>query len=253
MENILIYFAIKYQGDWDKIYNAINKKEKVEKEDLDKVLSSNSSECITLINKDYPSRLKSIYKPPFVLFYKGDINLINSSNKIIGVVGSRKCSEYGENVTRKLVKDLVASNFVIVSGLAKGIDSIAHFSALDNGGATIAVLGNGINVNFPKENKDLQQKVANYGLIISEYPDFTEASKENFPKRNRIIAGLSDGVLVTEAKLKSGSMITVSRALEMGKDIFCVPERIEKNSGCNALIKEGAKLVETIEDILIEM
>ena len=253
MENILLYFAIKYEGDWDKIYAAINKKEKVDSVEMEEVLKENKSNYITLLDSQYPSRLKCIYKPTFVLFYKGDISLLNSNNKTIGVVGSRKNSEYGKKTTTQIVKDLVKENIIIVSGLAKGIDSIAHHSCIDNGGKTVAVLGNGFDSCYPLENSDLLENVAKYGVVISEYPDFVEACKENFPKRNRIIAGLSDAILVTEAKKKSGSMITVSRALEMGKDIYCIPSNIGKDSGCNLLIKEGAKLVECGQDILLEL
>lgn len=253
MDNILLYFAIKYEGDWDKIYQAINKKEKIDPKQLEEVIAKNKDNFITLISNDYPLKLKNIYKPPFVLFYKGDKNLLYDKGVNIGVVGSRKHTEYGKKVTEKLVKDLVDRKVTIISGLAKGIDSISHNIALDNNGKTIAVLGNGLDVYYPNENKKLQDRIADNGLLISEYPCFKDASKENFPKRNRIIAALSDGILVTEANNRSGSMITVSRALEMGKEIFCVPNEIDKGSGCNTLIKEGAKLVETVNDILLEL
>lgn len=253
MEDILVYFAIKYEGDWDKIYGAINRKEKVDPTEMKQVLDTNKSNCITLLSENYPSRLKNIYKPPFVLFYKGDINLLNSKNKTIGVVGSRNNSGYGASATTNLVRELVDNEFIIVSGLAKGIDAIAHKSCLEKNGKTIAVVANGINIFYPSANKELQQTIEENGLVISEYPDFKASNKENFPKRNRIIAGLSDSILVTEASNKSGSMITVSRALEMGKDIYCVPYQMGSNSGCNSLIKEGAKLVESVKDILIDM
>ena len=253
MEDILIYFAIKYEGDWDKIYSAINKKEKVEQKDLEETLAKNTSKCITLISDNYPQKLKTIYKPPFVLFYKGNIDLLNTQNKTIGVVGSRKNSSYGEACTKEIVSDLVKKDIVIISGLAKGIDGIAHESCLKEKGNTIAVLANGIDIVYPDENKELQKEIGEKGLIISEYPSFKESNKEQFPKRNRIIAGLSDAILVTEASQKSGSMITVSRALEMGKDIFCVPYKIGLNSGCNSLIREGARLVESAHDILLEL
>ena len=253
MEEILAYFAIKYEGDWDRIYSAINKKEKVDTEEMKKLLVSNNCKYITLIGNDYPYRLKHIYKPPFVLFYKGDISLLNTPRKTIGVVGSRENSDYGSFVTEKFVKDLVKENVVIISGLARGIDSIAHKTCLENNGNTIAVIGNGIDSCYPSDNLELQNEIASKGVVISEYPSFVPSNKEHFPKRNRIIAGLSDGILVSEAKYKSGSMITVSRALEMGKEIFCIPDLVYKESGCNKLIKEGAKLVENVSDILNEI
>lgn len=252
MDKILAYFSIKYEGDWDSIYKAINQKERIEQTEVDRVVDSHDEKYITLLNENYPSRLKSIYKPPFVLFYKGDINLINS-DKAIAIIGSRDNSEYGKNVTDEFTKGLVNEGYCIVSGLAKGIDAISHTSCLANGGKTIAVLGNGLNTSYPKENEDLQKEIELKGLVVSEYPNSVGPNKENFPSRNRIVAGLSDGVLVTEAKKKSGTMITIARALEMGKEVFCIPHRIDENSGCNSLIKEGAKLVENYQDILNEL
>jgi len=252
MEKILVYFAIKYEGDWDKIYKAINQKEKVNLDEVNSTIGEHGEKYITLLSEEYPSRLKSIYKPPFVLFYRGDISLVNCS-KSIAIIGSRNNSEYGKEVTEKLSRELANKNLVIVSGLAKGIDSIAHKSCLEVNGKTIAVLANGLNKNYPSENEMLQKEIENKGVVISEYPNSVEPHKENFPIRNRIVAGLSDGVIVSEANKKSGTMITVARALEMGKDIFCVPYKIGEDSGCNSLIKEGAKLIETHEDVLNEL
>lgn len=253
MNTILLYFSIKYKGDWDQIYAAINKKEKVDEQLMGELLSKQENKYITILDDNYPVKLKTIYKPPFVLFYKGEISLLSNKNKTLAIIGSRKNTLYGKHVTENLTKDLVKEGIVVVSGLARGIDAIAHQTALNNNGKTIAVLGNGINVNYPLENSLLKHELSDKGLIVSEYPDFIEAKKEHFPKRNRIIAGLSDAVLVTEANCKSGTMITVSRALEMGKDIFCVPNIIGCNSGCNMLIKDGAKLVECAKDILLDI
>lgn len=253
MNEILVYFSIKYGGDWDQIYAAINRKEKVDRELMEELLSKQKNNYITILDSNYPSKLKSIYKPPFVLFYKGDISLVNTNNKMLAIIGSRKNTLYGKHVTEQLTKDIVKENIIVISGLAKGIDSIAHKTTLIENGKTIGVLGNGINIKYPLDNSSLQEEISNKGLIVSEYPDFIEAKKEHFPKRNRIIAGLCDAVLVTEANCKSGSMITVSRALELGKDIFCVPHVIGCASGCNMLIKEGAKLVESAQDILLDI
>ena len=253
MNKILVYFAIKYNGDWDQIYAAINRKEKVDVSEMEKIVDRCECNYITILDSNYPIRLKSIYKPPFVLFYKGDITLLDNAYKTIAVVGSRNCSLYGKKASEQIVKELTDEKFLIISGLAKGIDSIAHLTCLENEGKTIAILGNGIGIYYPDENKVLQETIANKGLILSEYPYSVSANKENFPKRNRIIAGLADGVLVTDCKNKSGSMITVSRALEMGKDIFCIPHPIGVNSGCNTLIKEGAKLVESVKDIAFDL
>ena len=179
--------------------------------------------------------------------------MLNDVKRRIAIIGSRSNSEYGEKAATEICKDLVKEDFIIVSGLAKGIDSIAHKSCLNNGGKTIAVLGNGLNVIYPKENNDLYKEISEKGIIISEYPPNTPPDKENFPNRNRIISALSEGVVVIESKEKSGTMNTVSHALENGKQVFCVPERINYGSGCNKLIKEGAKLIESAKDILEEL
>lgn len=252
MENVLVYLSIIHNGDWNKIYQDILEKRPLDKEDIKKTVKEINVPFITLINNNYPQCLKRIFKPPFVLFYKGDIELLNKEKKI-AIIGSRENSEYGKESTQRVCKDLVKENVCIVSGLAKGIDSIAHQSCLENSGSTIAVLGNGLNVTYPKENEKLYKLIESKGLILSEYPPNVLPEKDNFPKRNRIISGLSDGVVVIEAKEKSGTMNTVAHALEDGKPIFCFPERAECNSGCNKLIKEGAKLVENAKDILEEI
>lgn len=253
MEEILLYFAIKYNGDWNKIYEAIKTKESVNDEDLKEVILNNKEEYITIISDKYPDCLKSISKPPFVLFYKGNIDLIYDKRLKIAVIGSRENTEYGKTMCESLVKDLSNKNVTIISGFARGIDSIAHTEALKNKGSTIAVFGCGINECYPKENKELYSSILeNNGLLISEYPSNTKVEKENFPTRNRIIAAFSHGILVIEAKHRSGTMITVKEGLEYGKDIFCVPQCANIESGCNSLIKGGAKLVTSVNDILDE-
>lgn len=251
MEKVLVYLSIIYKGNWQKIYNAIVTKEKINDTNFDIVLKKLEDKYITLLSPDYPTNLKNTFKPPFVLFYKGNIDLLNSKKKI-AVIGSRNNSSYGKQVTESITKDLVSSDITIVSGLAKGIDSIAHKTCLNNCGNTIAVLGNGLDIVYPKENALLYEEIANKGLIISEYPFSTQPDSQNFLDRNRIIAGISDGVLVTEAKKRSGTMNTVHHALENGNQIFCVPDRANNNSGCNYLIAEGAKLVENANQILCE-
>lgn len=250
MEEIILYFSLKYEGDFDRIYKALETREKVNdtlKEELFKKLKSRYT---TIVSKDYPERLKHISCPPFVLYYYGNLNL--SHNDCIGVIGKRVPSEYGESVTDKMVNKLVHNDYTIVSGMALGVDTIAHRSALKSNGKTIAVLGGGIDYCYPKRNQAIYQLMKNNHLVISEYPNDTVPTSKNFPIRNRIIAGLSDSLLVTEAEIKSGTMITVGYAIEQGKDIFCIPGRIDDAKGCNYLIQQGAKLVITIEDILNE-
>lgn len=253
MEDILVYLSVINNGNWNLIYQNILEKRPINKEDVKKEIEKLNVKWITLLSKNYPSFLKSTFKPPFVLFYEGDINLLSEDSKRIAVIGSRFNSQYGLKTTQKICKGLLEKNITIVSGLAKGIDGIAHNSCLDNNGKTIAVIGNGLNVIYPKENQKLYERIKENGLIISEYPPNTMPNPSNFPTRNRIIAAISDGILVIEAKEKSGTMNTVAHALEDGKQIFCVPERCDENSGCNKLIKEGAKLVETATDILEEL
>ncbi len=246
--DILISLAVKNSGDWDKIYESIKAKSFVEKEEVDQICKSIDSKAITILDSEYPEWLKYIYKPPFVLFYYGDISLLENVDNNLAVVGSRDYSEYGKQTTFNLVKDICA-RYVIVSGLARGIDSIAHEAAINNGGKTIAVLGSGIDRCFPSENKGLYKRIKKEHLLLSEYPSNTEPSPKNFPMRNRIIAGISKAVLVTEAKERSGTLITVQYALNANKDVMCIPHPVGSSSSCNRLISQGAFLVETAEDI----
>lgn len=253
MEEILVYLSIIHKGNWNKIYHDILEKKPIDKELVKETIKNLNCKYITLLNPNYPICLKSIFKPPFVLFYEGNIDLLITDKRKIAIIGSRENTAYGKTSTENICQNLVKHDIVIVSGLAKGIDSIAHMNCLENNGNTIAVLGNGLNVVYPKENKELYKAIESNGLVISEYPPSTLPDAANFPERNRIIAGISNGIVVIEAKEKSGTMNTVSHALEDGKPIFCVPERSNLNSGCNKLIKEGAKLVENANDILEDL
>lgn len=253
MEKLLVYLSVLYKGDWDKIYDAILNKVQIDKNEMEQVLTTVTDKYITLISPNYPESLKCIFKPPFVLYYSGNIELLDKKAKI-AVIGNRNYSAYGKSVTESICTQLVTSkDIVIVSGLAKGIDSIAHKTCLENNGNTIAVLGNSINIFYPKENENLYNEISKKGLLLSEFPANVAPEKNNFLKRNRIIAGLSEAIVVTEAKTVSGTMNTVAHALESGKQIFCVPDRLNENSGCNKLIKEGAKLIENGFDVLDEL
>lgn len=248
MEELVLYFSLKYEGDFQKIYDALMRKERID-EVLRHELKKKLNCCYTtLFSDDYPKMLKEINCPPFVLYYYGDISLINQ--KTIGVVGMRDVSEYGRTATKTFTSDLVKENYVIVSGMARGIDRIAHQCAIDNHGKTIAVLGTGIEYCYPKENKDIYEELKKFHLVMSEYPFKVAPSKKLFPFRNRIVAGLSQSVLITEARSQSGTMITAGYALEQGKEVYCVPSRFNDFSGCNELIKQGAKLVISIKDII---
>lgn len=216
---------------------------------LKDVLAKKNIGYITYSNPLYREKLSGILDPPYFLFYIGNIDIIN--NKSIGVVGARKCSNYGLTVTKLLTKELITNNITLISGGARGIDSIAHKTALENNGYNISVLGCGIDVTYPYENKVLFSKIAEKGVVISEFLIGTGPLKQNFPRRNRIISGLSDGVIVSEASEKSGSLITARLALEQGKKVIVVPGSIlyEGASGSNKLIRDGASICTDIADL----
>ncbi len=209
---------------------------------------------ITLWEQDYPIRLKNIFAPPLILYYIGDLSLSNSN--CVAIVGTRRPSLYGKKIAAKYSTELSKQGITIVSGLARGIDSIAHKASLKNSGKTIAVTGSGIDVIYPPENKELYYDIAKNGLIISEYPIGTKPDAQNFPKRNRIISGLSLGTLIVETRIQGGAMHTAEYALDQGREVFAIPGNIDSVSsgGTNLLIKKGqAKLVQNTEDILVEL
>lgn len=222
-----------------------------EAEKILKEATENHIKIITCNSNAYSKLLKQIYDYPIVLYTKGNTELLNE--KSIAIVGSRDCSEYGKYVSEKFSYLLSKENICIISGMAKGIDTYAHKGALLARGKTIAVLGSGINNIYPLENKKIYEDILNNnGLILSEYGLNTKATPEKFPERNRIISGLAEKILVVEANKKSGSMITVNQAIEQGKNVYAVPGNItsSKSSGTNELIKDGAILVSSLEDIL---
>jgi len=207
----------------------------------------------TCHDPDYPSRLKEIYDYPPVLYVRG--SLLPEDEWCLAVVGTRRATAYGRQVTEEIVADLAQSKITIVSGLAKGIDSIAHRSALDVGGRNIAVFGCGLDIVYPSENAELARRIIKQGALISEYPLGTKPKAENFPRRNRIMSGLSLGVLIIEAGESSGAMITAHLALEQNREVFAIPGSIlsPASKGTNHLIQEGAKLVRDYTDILEEL
>lgn len=225
------------------------KRQKVE-EILNKMERENIR-IITLMDKTYPKNLQRIYDKPILLYAKGNTNLLKSLKKI-SIIGSRNCSEYGKIVTQKFSYMLAKKDYTIVSGMAKGIDSYAHKGALTAQGNTIAILGSGVNYIYPEENKRLYNKILEQnGLILSEYGIDTKPIPEYFPARNRLISGISDKILITEASKKSGTMITANFAIEQGKTVYAVPGNITstRSEGTNELIKDGAILVNSLEDI----
>ena len=214
-----------------------------------KRLQEHKVKVITILDGGYPQRLKEIYLPPIVLFYRGNLSLINQ--KAVAVVGSRDHSKYAKECIREIIPALVKDDIVVISGLARGVDTLAHEETLKPNGSTIAVIGSGLDVVYPLENSKLYDLIAKRGLILSEYPLQSRPLKFHFPYRNRIIAGLSHGVCVIEAKEKSGSLITANLALSENREVFAVPGSIFSihSKGTNSLIEAGACLVSSGETI----
>ncbi len=210
--------------------------------------------CHVLIqgDADYPAMLREIYDPPIVLYVKG--SLTGKDKNAVAMVGSRQTTHYGIETARKLAYQLAYVGVTVVSGGARGIDTAAHQGALQAKGRTVAVLGNGINIVFPPENRELFERIAATGAVITQFPFNRKADKQTFPIRNRIVAGMTLGTVVVEANLASGALITANFATEYGRQVFAVPGRIDspRSKGCHDLIKKGAQLCESAEDILSE-
>lgn len=215
-----------------------------------KYIRENNIKIITINDEEYPKKLKEIYDPPIILYLRGNMDILNNTS--IAIIGCREASEYGISAAKYFAYNLAKKEINIVSGLAKGIDSFAHIGAICAKGKTIAVVGNGLDSIYPKENIQIAEKILETGgTIISEYPLGTKPEKMNFPARNRIISGISNAIIVVEAKEKSGTLITVDFALEQGRDIYVVPGNINSiNSvGTNELLKQGAKPITNYLDI----
>ncbi|MCM1246476.1 MAG: DNA-processing protein DprA [Roseburia sp.] len=231
------------------IHNIMESKRNFDPEPFFRQLKQEKMACALYFSKEYPKRCRQIYDPPRKLFYMGRM----PEEKIcIAVVGARSCSHYGRETARKFASRLASAGVGIVSGMARGIDGWAHQGALEGGGRTYAVLGNSAEICYPAEHEKLYRSILKNGGVLSEYPPGTEAAPHRFPERNRIISALSDGVLIVEARIKSGSLITADQALSQGRDVFVIPGRAGDalSEGCNNLIKQGANLVTSPEEII---
>ncbi|MBJ8070608.1 DNA processing protein DprA [Bacillus mycoides] len=217
-------------------------------------LEKNRIFYITIWDEDYPQLLQEIQDPPFVLYGKGERDFLGKINKL-AIVGTREPSLYGKESVKFILQPLLEKEWLIVSGFARGIDTIAHEVTVRQHCPTIAILGHGLSYMYPKENSGLYDKWKDYILLLTEYPPHYVPKKWYFPKRNRIISGISKGVLVVEAKTRSGSLITADLALEQNREVFALPGPIfiESATGTNHLIQQGAKLVRNAEDILEEI
>lgn len=218
-----------------------------------KVIEKSGIKVVLIGDPSYPAMLKETGDAPVILYTKGDI--LPQDKFAIAIVGSRKLTHYGAAAAENISQELAYMGFTVVSGMARGVDSISHRGALKAGGRTLAVLGSGPDVPYPPENKALMEKIAESGCVISEFPPGTPPDKENFPKRNRLISGLSLGVLVIEAAADSGALITARYALEQGREVFAIPGNITSSNseGTNELIKRGAVLTRKAEDIVVEL
>ena len=209
--------------------------------------------AVALVDPEYPAMLKEIIDPPLALFYRGNLELVRQP--LVAVVGSRRASPYGINAAREIARQLDSAGVTVVSGLARGVDAAAHEAALSASSRTIAILGTGIDVIYPRSHKKLTESIAATGLLFSEFPPGTPPMAQNFPIRNRIISGLSLGVVIVEATSRSGSLITARMAAEQGREVFAVPGSIfaRGTEGTHRLIQYGAKLVHDVDDILEEL
>ncbi|WP_395940576.1 DNA-processing protein DprA [Bacillus sp. HMF5848] len=209
---------------------------------------------LTIFDKEYPPLLKEIYDPPWVLFAKGKVSLL-SHTRMLSIVGTRAPSAYGIHAVKQILPSLIESGCVIISGLAEGIDTLAHKTAIQNQGYTIAVIAGGFNHIYPASNVSLAKHIASNHLLLSEYPPDVQPRKWQFPMRNRIISGLSKGTFVIEARQKSGSLITADQALSQGRDVFSLPGHVfaPTSEGTNYLIQQGAKLIMNANDVITEI
>ncbi|MBW9212055.1 MULTISPECIES: DNA-processing protein DprA [Terrabacteria group] len=231
-------YSYRYAGNWKAIEQAILKEEE---NPCYKVYEP----YITYLDPEYPEEFRQLDYPPWVLFYRGNIHLLKKRK--ITIIGSREISARGKYYTRQVCAKL-RKDFVLISGLAKGVDALVHESCLQDG-QTIAIIGSGLETHYPVCNEKLYQELSQNHLILSEWPGYVRVQKFHFPWRNRLLAALGEKIIVTQAKYKSGTMITVQEALQLGKDVYCLPYPLNEveGSGCNQLIQEGASLY--IEDV----
>lgn len=237
----------------DKDFHNATKSLNIDYDSIIEKMKSLSIQVITIIDEDYPELLRHIPEAPPILFVRGDIKVLSGFN--IAIIGARRCSDYGKITARKFAQEMVENGINVVSGMAIGIDTAAMRGALDAGGKIIGVLGNGVDIFYPPSNRTLARKVIENGCLVSEFPPTIPSLPYHFPRRNRIISGLSKGVLVVEASAHSGTFSTVSWALDQGREVFAIPGDItrKQSEGTNLLIKNGAKITANIMDIFEEI
>jgi len=260
IKNTFGSFKACYEADINRLYSClppdcveiIKKKKSIDPLKYLEKITADGINIVSIEEDEYPRSLRTISNPPYLLYYKGSLE--PAAGVCIAVVGSRTATPYGIDQSKILGRELARQGITVVSGMARGIDTGAHRGALNGKGKTLAVLGSGLNVIYPKENAKIFEEITMSGAVISEFPLDTRPEPGNFPMRNRIISGLSRGVVVVEAKQRSGALITADFALEQGRDVFAIPGPVSSKTseGTNNLIKQGAKLISGIEDILEE-
>ena len=247
MDDIILSMAIKYNGDFSSIYSALTRKEKFTEDEIQAYKSTLKCNYVTIFSENYPKAFKEINCPPFVLFYYGDLSLINRPS--VSIVGTRVPSEQGIEATRCFTKDLVKQNQVIVSGFSQGVEKEAHETAIQCGGKTIAVLTSGIDFCFPTGNKVLYDEIKKNHLLISEYPNDLEPRSKYLVSKSRLVTGMSDKLLITECKDKSNSLIAAEFAFDQGKDIYCVPSDNMNLNINEQLMDMGTTIAVTVDDL----
>lgn len=249
--DLLLALSTHYGGDWDKEMGAVRRRDYLSKEVIEESLAKvGSMGVVTMLDDSFPPQLRPVWKPPLVLYYEGDFSLVQKEEKCVTYVGSRDCSAYGAKMAREIGAGLAKHGYVLVSGLARGIDAAAMEGALEAGGRVVAVLGTGVDVCYPLGNKPLYERIRRSGLLLSEYPPGTKAKPEHFPMRNRILAFLSKVVVIGEAGPRSGTAVTANYAIGSSKDVGCIPFRAGEGSLCNRLINQGAYLIDGLDDLL---
>lgn len=250
LEELVLYFSLKYEGDFQKIYEAVMSKEKVDEKLKKELMEKLKCKYVTIFSEDYPEMLKQINCPPFVLFYYGDLKLLDTAT--VAVEGTVNPTDYGKKATEKVVNELISKQYTVVSGLGLGVNAIAHDVSIKNNGKTIAILGSGIDNCYPKDNINLYNEIRSNHLLLSEYPFGVAPTRQNLMFRGRLIAGITKTVIITEIEIHGPKIVTAGYALEQSKDIYCVPTSIDnEKNGCNDLIKNGANVYEKIDDLFI--
>ena len=247
---LVAYVSIKCGGDWGLMNKTFHDLEGIDLLEAKEAVSKLKCSYVTMLDEEYPQALKKTLRPPYCLFYYGDLSLARDEEKIISYIGSRDASPYGLEMARNIAGDLAKKGYIILTGMARGIDAEANRGALEAGGKSIAVLGSGIDNPYPSSSMDVYERLKVEGLVLSEYPPKAPPIPSNFPMRNRLVGTLCQGLVVGEASRRSGTLITVAFALNAGKDVGAVPHHANIESACNALIKDGAPLIEDAEDVV---